>query len=108
MACVLLLLANAKLLKNLAQALGLRGSARSPQQSATIYYERTTTALAKRGWRKAAGQTATEFMEEISDLRIRESVTTFTKHYEQARFDASQEDAEQLPKLYAEITAKRR
>ena len=107
-ACVLLLLANAKLLKNLGQALGLRGSARSPQQAATIWYERTTTVLAKRGWRKAAGQTASEFVEKISYLHVRESVTTFTQHYEQARFDASQEDAEQLPKLYAEITAKRR
>jgi hypothetical protein len=64
-----------------------------------------TALMSKRGWRKADEQTAAEFVEEIPDVRVRQSVNRFTQHYERARFAESTEDAELLPELYAKITA---
>ena len=81
-----------------------RTAAKAPQQAASLWYERMTKAVGQRGWRKAPGQTPVEFVEEISDAGVKQSVGRFTRHYERARFAGSTEDAQRLPELYEEIT----
>ena len=81
---------------------------RSPRQAATIWYERMTKLVARRGWHKSPTQTPNEFVSRIDDAKIRERVAEFTRHYESARFDASVEDVRRLPELYQEISATRR
>lgn len=78
---------------------------RSPEQAASIWYERMARALARRGMRKATSQTPQEFLRKIDDQRLREPVARFTEVYESARFGNSVEDASRLPELYAEVTA---
>ncbi len=107
-ATLLLFLVNAR---RLWQALGRRRLAarpeKSPRQAATIWYERMTEIVARRGWRKSPTQTPEEFVSRIDDARVREKVAEFTRHYEHARFDDSVEDVRRLPELCAEITATR-
>jgi hypothetical protein len=81
---------------------------KSPRLAATIWYERMTKVVARRGWRKSPTQTPNEFVCRIEDARIRERVAEFTRHYESARFDDSVEDVRRLPELYEEISATRR
>jgi len=82
---------------------------KSPSLAATIWYERMTRMLAKKGWRKSSAHTPKEFLILIQDESMRESVARFTRHYESARFGGSAEDAQRLPGLYEEIsTAARR
>ena len=82
---------------------------KSPSLAATIWYERMTRMLAKKGWRKSSAHTPREFLILIQDEPMRESVARFTRHYESARFGGSAEDAQRLPDLYEEIsTAARR
>ncbi len=76
---------------------------RAPRSAATIWYTRMTRALARKGYRKLASQTPEEFARAIDDYRLRNSVSTFTRHYESARFGDSAEDAGRLPRLFAEI-----
>ena len=78
---------------------------KSPRLAATIWYERMTRAVQRRGWRKSPVQTPEEFVASIEDAILREGVERFTRHYEQARFGASAEDARRLPKLYEEISS---
>jgi len=105
LACLFLLLANATRLRRWSQRLSwARRSTKAPQIAATLWYERMTKALGRRGWHKTPEQTAAEFVEDIPDAAVRESVDNFTRHYERARFAASTEDAERLPELYEEIT----
>ena len=79
--------------------------AAAPRQAAALWYGKMTEVMDKRGWRKTEAQTAAEFVEEIPDMRVRQSVNHFTRHYERARFAESTEDAELLPELYARVTA---
>jgi transglutaminase-like putative cysteine protease len=82
---------------------------RSPRIAATIWYERMTHLLARRGWRKSPAQTPYEFVRSIEDPAIRRSVEEFTRRYEHARFGDSAEDAQRLPEIYEEMsTSKRR
>jgi protein-glutamine gamma-glutamyltransferase len=81
---------------------------RSPRLAATIWYERMTKRVARRGWRKSPTQTPDEFVSGIDDAGVRERVAKFTRHYESARFDDSVEDARRLPELYEEISGSRR
>ena len=108
-AALLLFLVNAR---QLLHALGKRRLAarpeRSPRLAATIWYERMTEFVARRGWRKSPAQTPDEFVSRIDDANVREKVADFTRHYESARFDDSVEDARRLPELYGEISATRR
>jgi hypothetical protein len=78
---------------------------RSPEQAASIWYQRMARALARRGVRRATSQTPQEFLGKIDDQRLREPVARFTRVYESARFGNSVEDASRLPELYAEVTA---
>lgn len=81
---------------------------RAPQKSASIWYERMTRTVARRGWRKLPTQTPGEFADSISDSRLQRAVARFTDSYERARFAESTEDARRLPQLYEEISAGRR
>jgi transglutaminase-like putative cysteine protease len=109
-ALLLLLAGNARRLWR--ELRNLRLAARpekSPSLAATIWYERVTRLLARKGWNKPAAHTPKEFLVSIQDEATRESVAKFTRHYESARFGGSAEDAQRLPELYEEIsTAGRR
>jgi hypothetical protein len=95
----------------LARAIKLRSIARNPgsapQSAASIWYARMTSAMAKRGHKKSATQTPTEFAEKITDTDLRTGVARFTRHYEKARFGNSAEDAVELPKIYEELVEKK-
>jgi len=80
---------------------------RSPQQAASIWYARMTRAVARRGWRKSTAQTPAEFVTTIADVELRQRVGKFTRHYENARFGESAEDARKLPELYEEMNTRR-
>jgi hypothetical protein len=81
---------------------------KSPRRAATIWYERMTQRLARRGWRKLPTQTPDEFVCGIDDARVRQRVAEFTRHYQSARFDDSVEDVRLLPELYEQISGNRR
>lgn len=76
---------------------------RSPEQAASMWYQRMARALARRGMKKPAAQTAQEFVQKIEDTRLREPVARFTQVYESARFGNSLDDAQRLPELYEEV-----
>jgi transglutaminase-like putative cysteine protease len=103
---VLALLLNARRLWELLRKRRLASRPeRFPRQAATIWYERMTANVARRGWRKSPAQTPVEFVLRIDDVVVREKVAKFTRHYESARFDDSVEDVRRLPELYEEISA---
>ncbi len=108
-AALLLVVVNAP---GLAQALAkFRLAARperAPRLAATIWYERMTESVARRGWHKSPTQTPHEFVSRIDDAGVRERVAEFTRHYESARFDDSVEAVRRLPELYEEISTTRR
>jgi hypothetical protein len=81
---------------------------RSPRRAATIWYERMTNDVARRGWKKSPTQTPGEFVGLIGDTVVRAKVAEFTRLYESARFDDSVEDVRRLPQLYEEISTTRR
>ena len=76
---------------------------KSPRLAATIWYERMTRMLARKGWTKSPAQTPAEFLVSIQNEAVREPVSKFTEHYESARFGGSAEDAQRLPELYEEV-----
>ncbi len=76
---------------------------KSPRRAATIWYERMTKCVARRGWHKSPSQTPDEFVARIDNAGVRQRVAEFTRRYEGARFDDSVEDARRLPELYEEI-----
>jgi protein-glutamine gamma-glutamyltransferase len=76
---------------------------RSPDQAATMWYERMARFLARRGVQKSTTQTAQEFVRVLEDERLRAPVGRFTDAYESARFGNSADDAMKLPELYEEV-----
>lgn len=76
---------------------------RSPQQAASMWYERMARVMARRGVKKSENQTAQEFLEKIEDAKLREPACRFVDAYESARFGNSGADAERLPDLYEEV-----
>ncbi len=76
---------------------------KSPRLAATIWYERMTRMLARKGWTKSPAQTPAEFLVTIQNEVVREPVSKFTEHYKSARFGGSAEDAQRLPELYEEV-----
>jgi transglutaminase-like putative cysteine protease len=76
---------------------------RSPEQAASMWYEKMARALARRGVEKPPAQTPQEFVKKIEDSRLREPVARFTQVYESARFGNSIDDAQRLPELYEEV-----
>jgi transglutaminase-like putative cysteine protease len=109
LAALLVFVVNARgLLKALGRLRLASRPERSPRLAATIWYERMTKRVARRGWRKSPTQTPDEFVSGIDDAGVRERVAEFTRHYQSARFDDSVEDVRRLPELYEEISATRR
>lgn len=103
-ALALLLLANlGKFVRALRERWLSAHPERSPQQSASLWYERMARTLARRGVQKSETQTAQEFVKRIEDSKLREPVARFTDAYESARFGSSGADAQRLPELYEEI-----
>jgi transglutaminase-like putative cysteine protease len=84
-----------------------RRPARAPQAAASIWYERMTRTLARRGWPRAPAQTPEEFVVTIDDPHVRASVEAFILRYQRARFGDSAEDAQQLPELFESIQSGR-
>jgi len=78
---------------------------RSPEQAASIWYERMVRVVARHGMNRTQAQTAQEFVRRIRNQKLREPVARFTATYESARFGNSVEDAHRLPELYAEVDA---
>jgi transglutaminase-like putative cysteine protease len=76
---------------------------RSPEQAATMWYERMARTLARRGVQRTSAQTPQEFAKKIEDSRLRLPVARFTAVYESARFGNSADDAQRLPGLYEEV-----
>jgi protein-glutamine gamma-glutamyltransferase len=76
---------------------------KSPRMAASLWYERMTRKVGRRGWNKVATQTPSEFAGSIAESPLRERVVEFTRHYEGARFGDSAEDAQRLPELYEEV-----
>jgi len=77
----------------------------SPERAASMWYQRMSRVLARRGMRKPEAQTPQEFVRQIENIRLREPVAQFTEVYESARFGNSAEDAQRLPELYEEVAA---
>jgi transglutaminase-like putative cysteine protease len=102
-AAFLLLLNLRRLLQGWRTSRIARHPAQHPQAAASIWYQRMTRTLERRGWRKLPAQTPAEFVLAISEPALRRSVAEFTQQYEQARFGNSSEHARRLPGLYEEI-----
>jgi protein-glutamine gamma-glutamyltransferase len=78
---------------------------RSPEQAAAMWYRRMARTLARRGMEKTAAQTPQEFVQKITDPRLRVPVAQFTEVYESARFGNSADDARLLEDLYEEVAS---
>jgi hypothetical protein len=76
---------------------------KAPQLAASIWYQRMLKILARRGWQKSPAQTPEEFASAIRDVQLKQRVTNFTEHYENARFGGSAEEASRLSEIYDEI-----
>jgi transglutaminase-like putative cysteine protease len=104
LALVLVVLGNAGRITRMVRARQLQAHPeRSPNQAATMWYERMARYLARRGLQKPETQTAREFVRVIEDEHLRRRVGEFTDAYESARFGNSSEDAVRLPELYEEV-----
>ncbi len=104
LALVLLLLGNAGRITRMIRMKQLQAHPeRSPNQAATMWYERMAHYLARRGMQKPETQTAQEFVRVIENERLRMRVGEFTDAYESARFGNSADDALRLPELYEEV-----
>ncbi|MGA8503674.1 MAG: transglutaminaseTgpA domain-containing protein [Candidatus Sulfotelmatobacter sp.] len=101
---VLLVLGNAGRITRMIRTRQLQAHPeRSPNQAATMWYERMARYLARRGMQKPETQTAQEFVRVIEDERLRSRVEEFTDAYESARFGNSSDDARRLPELFEEV-----
>jgi hypothetical protein len=78
---------------------------RSPEQAASMWYQRMARVLGRRGMQKTEAETPQEFLRKIDDNRLRLPVAQFTSVYEAARFGNSAEDASRLPELFEEVAA---
>jgi hypothetical protein len=84
-----------------------KNPASAPKLAATIWYERMTDTVSKRGWKRQPSQTPSEFIRIIEDPALRLSVERFTERYHKARFGDSAEDAMRLPELFEEIASQK-
>jgi transglutaminase-like putative cysteine protease len=79
---------------------------RAPRESAALWYDRMVDRLARLGWRKSPSQTPLDFVAAIQETVLQEKVARFTRAYESARFGKSVDDAQTLPELFQEVTAR--
>jgi transglutaminase-like putative cysteine protease len=77
--------------------------ANAPELAASVWYEKMVQVVGRRGWHKLPSQTATEFAETITDITLRESVSSFTAEYSRARFGRSAEAAQLLRELLKKV-----
>jgi len=107
LACAMLLLMN---IGRIYRAILIRrialNPARSPSHAASIWYERMTRRLSRRGFPRKPSHTPKEFATSIENPEVREAVERFNGHYERARFGESVEDATRLPEIYKEVVDK--
>ncbi|MCL4523675.1 MAG: DUF3488 and transglutaminase-like domain-containing protein [Acidobacteria bacterium] len=73
---------------------------------ATLLYQQMLRVLARRGWKKAPGQTAQEFAAGVQRAKVAGPVGELTSLYQAARFGAAATDAATMTELLAEIKAK--
>ncbi len=105
-AAVLLALVNLRRLVNGLCARSLRAHPeRAPRESATLWYDRMVSRMARLGWRKSPSQTPLDFVAAIQEAALQKKVARFTRAYESARFGQSVDDAQILPQLFKDITA---
>jgi hypothetical protein len=83
-----------------------RNPVKAPDAAASIWYSRMIRSLDRKGFPKKPAQTPREFVASIPEPPLHDSVATFTRHYERARFGKSPEDAARLPGLLEEIKTK--
>jgi hypothetical protein len=83
-----------------------RNPVKAPEAAASIWYARMIRSLGRKGFPKKPAQTPREFVASIPDPPLHDSVATFTRHYERARFGRSPEDAARLPEIFEEIKSK--
>ncbi len=100
---LILLLRLRRLVRMVKEGFLARRPSQAPQAAATIWYERMTRSLKRRGMAKVPQQTPQEFARTIKTPTLRRSVEIFTTHYERARFGGSEKDAERLPELFEEV-----
>ena len=81
----------------------VRRPGKAPQVAASLWYQKMLGTLARRGWKKLPAQTPEEFASAIRDEQLKKQVTSFTEHYENARFGGSVDEASRLPEIYEEI-----
>ncbi|MBI3403990.1 MAG: DUF3488 domain-containing protein [Acidobacteria bacterium] len=70
---------------------------------ATLLYQQMLRLLARRGWQKAAGQTAMEFAAAIPAPEFTAPVMQFTELYQSARFGVHPADAQRMNSLLETI-----
>jgi transglutaminase-like putative cysteine protease len=105
-AALMIVLLNLRRLIRTLRAYSLRAHPeRAPQQAAALWYERMVGRMARRGWRKSPSQTPLDFVAAIQEEALQKKVAKFTRAYESARFGRSLDEAQNLPALFAEITA---
>jgi len=103
---LLLVMTNAGRIARMIRMRGLRvHPERSPEQAATMWYERMARYMERRGMQKSTMQTAQEFLRVIAEEGLRARVRRFTDAYESARFGNSADDARRLPELYEEVAS---
>jgi hypothetical protein len=78
---------------------------RAPRESASLWYDRMVSRLARLGWSKAPSQTPADFVSAIREETLQQKVASFTRAYESARFGNSVEDAQSLPELFDELVS---
>jgi len=106
-ATVLITLLNLRRLVNALRAHSLRvHPERAPRESAALWYDRMVSRMARLGWRKSPSQTPLDFVAAIQEAELQKRVARFTRAYESARFGRSIDDAQRLPELFKDVTAK--
>jgi hypothetical protein len=73
---------------------------------ATLLYQQMLRVLARRGWKKAPGQTAREFAASLARVELAGPVNELTALYQAARFGARSTEAQKMTGLLAEIKGK--
>jgi transglutaminase-like putative cysteine protease len=106
LASILLLVNVRRLWRAFHEGRTARRPERAPRAAATIWYERMTRYLGRRGWHKRPSQTPEEFVFAIGDPDLRTAVENFTRRYQRARFGESADDARALPELFEQVTAR--
>ena len=105
-AALLMGLFNLRSLVGALRALHLRANPEhAPREAAALWYDKMVARLARLGWRKSPSQTPLDFVVTIREPALQTRVAAFTRAYESARFGESAGDAEELPRLFAEIKA---